>query len=559
NLEEALVVAEAVGQRGGFGGNQESDFDGGRNERSRGGFGGRGRGSRDMDGFRSLSREDQSGEEFERSNRGFGGGFESRDFYRRDNANNNGDSVCFRCQQPGHFARECTNSGAIACFNCGESGHFAAECPNTQRTSRDGPSAAHIPETSELDEIYNQTVHAGINFDNYEKIDVEVSGVDRPGYLQSFDEIGLSPVLMDNISKKFKYTKLTPVQRYAIPIVLKGRDLMACAQTGSGKTAAFILPMAKLITEIGDISTGGGYTTYPVALVLVPTRELCNQTFEFGLGFLAGTGVRIQRIYGGPKTDYLRNELANGCHILVATPGRLKDFAERNIVSLNKTRFLVLDEADQMLDRGFMDSVTWTLDQMPSNRQILMFSATFPGPIQALAQQYLQNYLYLTVGQVGAANPDVTQEVRESSTSGIRSGSKERPDSHLRGDKATGGLCRTGSDAEEAAALYHNSRRPAARSERETAIRDFKRGKKPVMVATNVSARGVDINGIELVINMDLPSDFQMYVHRIGRTGRCGNPGKSISFYDHGRDSALALLLRQNLEKSGQSVPDWLD
>ncbi|PAA86053.1 hypothetical protein BOX15_Mlig015879g1, partial [Macrostomum lignano] len=563
--------SRGLGQRSGFGGNQESDFDGGRNERSRGGFGGRGRGSRDIDGFRSLSREDQSGEEFERSNRGFGSGFESRDFYRRDNANNNGDSVCFRCQQPGHFARECTNSGAIACFNCGESGHFAAECPNTQRTSRDGPSAAHIPETSELDEIYNQTVHAGINFDNYEKIDVEVSGVDRPGYLQSFDEIGLSPVLMDNISKKFKYTKLTPVQRYAIPIVLKGRDLMACAQTGSGKTAAFILPMAKLITEIGDISTGGGYTTYPVALVLVPTRELCNQTFEFGLGFLAGTGVRIQRIYGGPKTDYLRNELANGCHILVATPGRLKDFAERNIVSLNKTRFLVLDEADQMLDRGFMDSVTWTLDQMPSNRQILMFSATFPGPIQALAQQYLQNYLYLTVGQVGAANPDVTQEVREvqqdDKQAALESVIDEwHSDPARKSDRILifvetkrqadfVGLALT-QKKQLLCTTIHGDR---LQSERETAIRDFKRGKKPVMVATNVSARGVDINGIELVINMDLPSDFQMYVHRIGRTGRCGNTGKSISFYDHGRDSALALLLRQNLEKSGQSVPDWLD
>uniref|UniRef100_A0A1I8HWZ9 RNA helicase n=1 Tax=Macrostomum lignano TaxID=282301 RepID=A0A1I8HWZ9_9PLAT len=419
--------------------------------------------------------------------------------------------------------------------------------------------------------IYNQTVHAGINFDNYEKIDVEVSGVDRPGYLQSFDEIGLSPVLMDNISKKFKYTKLTPVQRYAIPIVLKGRDLMACAQTGSGKTAAFILPMAKLITEIGDISTGGGYTTYPVALVLVPTRELCNQTFEFGLGFLAGTGVRIQRIYGGPKTDYLRNELANGCHILVATPGRLKDFAERNIVSLNKTRFLVLDEADQMLDRGFMDSVTWTLDQMPSNRQILMFSATFPGPIQALAQQYLQNYLYLTVGQVGAANPDVTQEVREvqqdDKQAALESVIDEwHSDPARKSDRILifvetkrqadfVGLALT-QKKQLLCTTIHGDR---LQSERETAIRDFKRGKKPVMVATNVSARGVDINGIELVINMDLPSDFQMYVHRIGRTGRCGNPGKSISFYDHGRDSALALLLRQNLEKSGQSVPDWLD
>uniref|UniRef100_A0A1I8HZT3 RNA helicase n=1 Tax=Macrostomum lignano TaxID=282301 RepID=A0A1I8HZT3_9PLAT len=455
--------SRGLGQRGGFGGNQESDFDGGRNERSRGGFGGRGRGSRDMDGFRSLSREDQSGEEFERSNRGFG-----------------------------------------------------------------------------------------------------VSGVDRPGYLQSFDEIGLSPVLMDNISKKFKYTKLTPVQRYAIPIVLKGRDLMACAQTGSGKTAAFILPMAKLITEIGDISTGGGYTTYPVALVLVPTRELCNQTFEFGLGFLAGTGVRIQRIYGGPKTDYLRNELANGCHILVATPGRLKDFAERNIVSLNKTRFLVLDEADQMLDRGFMDSVTWTLDQMPSNRQILMFSATFPGPIQALAQQYLQNYLYLTVGQVGAANPDVTQEVREVQQDDKQAALESVIDEwhSIRLERATGFSSswrqsdRRTLRSSCSCTTIHGDR---LQSERETAIRDFKRGKKPVMVATNVSARGVDINGIELVINMDLPSDFQMYVHRIGRTGRCGNPGKSISFYDHGRDSALALLLRQNLEKSGQSVPDWLD
>ncbi|PAA47264.1 hypothetical protein BOX15_Mlig027829g1, partial [Macrostomum lignano] len=532
------------GVRGGFGASVDDGADGGG-----GGFGSRGGGFGSRGGGRGgfgASADDGAG----------GGG---------------GGSVCYKCKQSGHFARECPNADACACFRCKETGHISADCPNVAAGDTSGASTAHVPEESQLDEIYSRTVHTGINFDKYEQINVEVSGTDKPGYLTSFDAIGLPSVMLDNILRKYNYNKLTPVQKYGIPIILKGRDLMACAQTGSGKTAAFLLPLAKMIAELDtNDSTVAQYTTYPVALILTPTRELCNQIYDFARGFLAGTNIRVKRVYGGPKTDYLRAELANGCHILVATPGRLKDFAERNIVSLSKTRFLVLDEADQMLDRGFLDSVTWTLEQMPSDRQIVMFSATFPGPIQALAQQYLQNYLYLTVGQVGAANPDVTQEVREVQQDDKQAALIEIL-KHWRSDP---------SQADDRILIFVESKRKAdyvglmlsdggfpcttihgdrLQREREISLRSFQRGRLPIMVATNVSARGVDINGIELVINMDLPNDFDMYVHRIGRTGRCGNPGKSISFYDHRRDSALALKLRQNLEKSGQSVPDWLD
>nr|CAL91031.1 DEAD box helicase [Macrostomum lignano] len=532
------------GVRGGFGASVDDGADGGG-----GGFGSRGGGFGSRGGGRGgfgASADDGAG----------GGG---------------GGSVCYKCKQSGHFARECPNADACACFRCKETGHISADCPNVAAGDIPGASTAHMPEESQLDEIYSRTVHTGINFDKYEQINVEVSGTDKPGYLTSFDAIGLPSVMLDNILRKYNYNKLTPVQKYGIPIILKGRDLMACAQTGSGKTAAFLLPLAKMIAELDtNDSTVAQYTTYPVALILTPTRELCNQIYDFARGFRAGTNIHAKRVYGGPKTEYLRAELANGCHILVATPGRLKDFAERNIVSLNKTRLLVLDEADQMLDRGFMDSVTWTLDQMPSDRQIVMFSATFPNQIQALAQQYLQNYLYLTVGQVGAANPDVTQEVREVQQDDKQAALIEIL-KHCRSDP---------SQADDRILIFVESKRRAdyvglmlsdggfpcttihgdrLQREREISLRSFLRGRLPIMVATNVSARGVDINGIELVINMDLPNDFDMYAHRIGRTGRCGNPGKSISFYDHGRDSALALKLRQNLEKSGQSVPDWLD
>ncbi|PAA79236.1 hypothetical protein BOX15_Mlig023312g1, partial [Macrostomum lignano] len=559
------------GGRGGFGASADDGAEGGG-----GGFGSRGGGFGSRGGGRGgfrASADDGAG-------CGGGGsvcykcnqsGHFARECPNAEAGGGGGGSVCYKCNQSGHFARECPNADARACFRCKETGHISADCPNVAAGDAPGASTAHVPEESQLDEIYSRTVHTGINFDKYEQINVEVSGTDKPGYLTSFDAIGLPSVMLDNILRKYNYNKLTPVQKYGIPIILKGRDVMACAQTGSGKTAAFLLPLAKMIAELDTSdSTVAQYTTYPVALILTPTRELCNQIYDFARGFLAGTNIRVKRVYGGPKTDYLRAELANGCHILVATPGRLKDFAERNIVSLNKTRFLVLDEADQMLDRGFLDSVTWTLEQMPSDRQIVMFSATFPSQIQALAQQYLQNYLYLTVGQVGAANPDVTQEVRE-----VQQDDKQAALIEI--------LKRWRSDpsqADDRILIFVESKRRAdyvglmlsdggfpcttihgdrLQREREISLRSFQRGRLPIMVATNVSARGVDINGIELVINMDLPNDFDMYVHRIGRTGRCGNPGKSISFYDHGRDSALALKLRQNLEKSGQSVPDWLD
>ncbi|PAA47263.1 hypothetical protein BOX15_Mlig005423g1, partial [Macrostomum lignano] len=560
------------GGRGGFGASADDGADGGG-----GGFGSRGGGFGSRGGGRGgfgASADDGAG--------GGGGGSvcykcnQSGHFAREcpnaEAGGGGGGSVCYKCNQSGHFARECPNADARACFRCKETGHISADCPNVAAGDAPGASTAHVPEESQLDEIYSRTVHTGINFDKYEQINVEVSGTDKPGYLTSFDAIGLPSVMLDNILRKYNYNKLTPVQKYGIPIILKGRDLMACAQTGSGKTAAFLLPLAKMIAELDtNDSTVAQYTTYPVALILTPTRELCNQIYDFARGFLAGTNIHAKRVYGGPKTDYLRAELANGCHILVATPGRLKDFAERNIVSLNKTRFLVLDEADQMLDRGFLDSVTWTLEQMPSDRQIVMFSATFPNQIQALAQQYLQNYLYLTVGQVGAANPDVTQEVREvqqdDKQAALESVIDEWHSDPARKSDRILIFVETKRQADFVGlALTQKKQLPCTtihgdrqQRERETAIRDFKRGKNPIMVATNVSARGVDINGIELVINMDLPSEFDMYVHRIGRTGRCGNTGKSISFYDHGRDSALALLLRQNLEKSGQSVPDWLD
>nr|CAL91030.1 DEAD box helicase [Macrostomum lignano] len=559
------------GGRGGFGASADDGADGGGFGFSSrgGGFGSRGGG---RGGF-GASADDGAG--------GGGGGSvcykcnQSGHFAREcpnaEAGGGGGGSGCYKCNQSSHFARECPNADARACFRCKETDHISADCPNVAAGDAPGASTAHVPEESQLDEIYSRTVHTGINFDKYEQINVEVSGTDKPGYLTSFDAIGLPSVMLDNILRKYNYNKLTPVQKYGIPIILKGRDLMACAQTGSGKTAAFLLPLAKMIAELDtNDSTVAQYTTYPVALILTPTRELCNQIYDFARGFRAGTNIHAKRVYGGPKTEYLRAELANGCHILVATPGRLKDFAERNIVSLNKTRLLVLDEADQMLDRGFMDSVTWTLDQMPSDRQIVMFSATFPNQIQALAQQYLQNYLYLTVGQVGAANPDVTQEVREVQQDDKQAALIEIL-KHCRSDP---------SQADDRILIFVESKRRAdyvglmlsdggfpcttihgdrLQREREISLRSFLRGRLPIMVATNVSARGVDINGIELVINMDLPNDFDMYAHRIGRTGRCGNPGKSISFYDHGRDSALALKLRQNLEKSGQSVPDWLD
>ncbi|KAJ1390220.1 RNA helicase, DEAD-box type, Q motif, partial [Sesbania bispinosa] len=267
---------------------------------------------------------------------------------------------------------------------------------------------------------FEEAENAGVtNFDAYESVPVEASGENVPRPVNAFAETDLDDDLKKNI-ERCKYVKPTPVQRHAIPIAVAGRDLMACAQTGSGKTAAFCFPIISGILKDRSGSTNGfssiprnAIIAYPTALILSPTRELSCQIHAEANRFAYQTGVKIVVAYGGASIGQQLRNLEKGVDILVATPGRLVDMIERERVSLTRIKYLALDEADRMLDMGFEHQIRKIVEQMhmppPGSRQTMLFSATFPDDIQKLASDFLSNYIFLAVGRVGSSTDLIAQ------------------------------------------------------------------------------------------------------------------------------------------------------
>uniref|UniRef100_A0A1D1YPU6 RNA helicase n=1 Tax=Anthurium amnicola TaxID=1678845 RepID=A0A1D1YPU6_9ARAE len=415
--------------------------------------------------------------------------------------------------------------------------------------------------------------NSGINFDAYEDIPVETSGENVPLAVNTFAEIDLGDALNENI-RRCKYVKPTPVQRHAIPISIAGRDLMACAQTGSGKTAAFCFPIICGIMKGTLMQTPRGVrTVYPQALILSPTRELSVQIYEEARKFAYQTGVRVVVAYGGAPIHNQLRELERGVEILVATPGRLVDLLERARVSLQMIRYLCLDEADRMLDMGFEPQIRKIVEQMdmPQRglRQTMMFSATFPKEIQRLASDFLSGYIFLAVGRVGSSTDLIVQRVEFVHESDKRSHLMDL----LHAQRANGAHgkqaltlvfveTKKGADSLEnwlcmnnfPATTIHGDR---TQQERELALRSFKSGATPILVATDVAARGLDIPHVAHVVNFDLPNDIDDYVHRIGRTGRAGKTGLATAFFNENNIS-MARPLTDLMAEANQEVPEWL-
>ncbi|XP_043691183.1 DEAD-box ATP-dependent RNA helicase 37-like isoform X3 [Telopea speciosissima] len=416
--------------------------------------------------------------------------------------------------------------------------------------------------------------NTGINFDAYEDIPVETSGDNVPPPVNTFAEIDLGEALNHNI-RRCKYVKPTPVQRHAIPISLGGRDLMACAQTGSGKTAAFCFPIISGIMN-GQFSQRprGARTVYPLALILSPTRELSCQIHEEARKFSYQTGVRVVVAYGGAPINQQLRDLERGVDILVATPGRLVDLLERARVSLQMIRYLALDEADRMLDMGFEPQIRKIVEQMDmpqrGARQTMLFSATFPKEIQRLAADFLSNYIFLAVGRVGSSTDLIVQRVefvlesdkrshlmdllhaqRANGTHGKQSLTLVFVETKKGADSLENWLCINGFPA----TTIHGDR---TQMEREQALRSFKSGATPILVATDVAARGLDIPHVAHVVNFDLPNDIDDYVHRIGRTGRAGKTGLATAFFNE-NNASMAKALADLMQESNQEVPAWLN
>ncbi|KAI9893071.1 MAG: hypothetical protein M1814_000618 [Vezdaea aestivalis] len=499
-----------------------------------------------------------------------------------------------RYQQP---ASAPANADRVAPIDAAEGNNLSNEDDN--HVVAWGSTAAKYEWSDEFGEIgpedkkLEEELFGGINaprqsnaFEYLTKVDVMQESTLQPNPVTAFANAGFHPAIMANI-KLAGYLVPTPIQAYVIPTVLQGFDVVACAQTGSGKTAAFLLPiLSKLMGKAKKLCapkpskaqlTGMLTTTYraePLVLIIAPTRELATQIFVEASRFCYRSMLRPCVVYGGvpPKTQ--REDLHKGCDILIGTPGRLIDFmGQSHVLSLHRLKFTVIDEADEMLEQDWQEDLTKLLKGGDANEDsdhvFMMFSATFPAGARTLAKTYMANdYVRIRIGRPGSAHVNVAQAFvytdRGNKDTALydllmscpptrtiifvnSKGSADRIDDFL----YNAGLPSTS---------IHASR---TQREREDSFRSFRTGKTPILVATGVSARGIDIRNVMHVINYDLPSSdhggIQEYIHRIGRTARIGNTGLATSFYDEDRDGPLAVPLVKVLLESKQPIPDFLE
>jgi superfamily II DNA/RNA helicase len=345
----------------------------------------------------------------------------------------------------------------------------------------------------------------------------------------NFSKLGLNDTLTDIVAKK-GYQTPTPIQCQAIPFVLAGRDIMAGAQTGTGKTAAFALPITQLITANRSETEDKTVT----ALVLTPTRELAQQVSQSFKDYSEGTDLASTEVYGGVSINNQLKVLKQGIDVLVATPGRLIDHLTRGSVDLSELKYLVFDEADRMLDMGFIDDIKTILKTVPETRQTLLFSATFDDAVFDLSKTLLNDPELIEVDQRNAAASQVEQiayEVDKSRKREVTSfliGSKnwQQVLIFVRTKQGADALVKElKKDGLKAAAIHGDKSQGA----RERALEEFKNGSVRALVATDVASRGLDIQQLKVVINYELPHNAEDYIHRIGRTGRAGETGLAIT------------------------------
>lgn len=372
----------------------------------------------------------------------------------------------------------------------------------------------------------------------------------------TFQDLNISPVILKALAKE-NYKTPTPIQAQAIPAVLAGRDLLGCAQTGTGKTAAFSVPMIQLLNEQPPKP---GMARRIRALVLSPTRELALQISDNVKAYSQFTKLRSTAIVGGVSQKTQERALQQGADILIATPGRLLDLMNQKRVDLQHVEILVLDEADRMLDMGFIHDVKRIIAKMPSKRQTLFFSATMPAEITQLVKTLLQNPVKVEITPVSSTAERIKQSVYL-----LETGNKQKQLNELMKDpsivsalvftRTKRGADRVVRDLTKvnisAQAIHGNK----SQVSRQTALKNFKSGETRVLVATDIAARGIDIDELSHVINFNLPNIPETYVHRIGRTGRAGLSGTAISFCEVDEVPFL-----RDIEKLiGKSIPEVKD
>ena len=346
----------------------------------------------------------------------------------------------------------------------------------------------------------------------------------------TFEEFGLQARLLENLAEN-GITTPTPIQEKAIPLAMEGHDVMGLAQTGTGKTAAFGLPILHAMMKDGRRVESKVVRT----LILAPTRELAKQIFENLQTFCAGTHLKMALVTGGAGIVGQMRKLEKGVSVLVATPGRLLDLIDRNALRLDATEFLVLDEADQMLDLGFIHQLRRIATLLPHGRQTMLFSATMPKQMEEIASSYLNKPQRVQVNPPGQTADKIEQSIHYVGKAAkfdllVELLDQHRDDRALVFGRTKWGMEKLARSLEAkgfgVAAIHGNK----SQGQRDRAIADFKAGKTRVLVATDVAARGIDIPDVRYVYNYELPNVPDQYVHRIGRTARAGNDGKAVAF-----------------------------
>lgn len=394
---------------------------------------------------------------------------------------------------------------------------------------------------------------------------IRVSGKNVPPPVQKWSQCGMPRQTMDVINA-LGFEKPTPIQMQALPAIMSGRDVVGVAKTGSGKTLAFLLPMFRHIKDQEPLKDTDG----PIGLVMAPTRELATQIHRDCKPFLKALGLRAVCAYGGPPIRDHIADLKRGAEIVVCTPGRLIDLLAANqgrVTNLRRVTFVVLDEADRMFDMGFEPQVMKVFNNMRPDRQTILFSATMPKIIDALTKRVLNNPIEITVGGKSVVAPEITQIVEV----------RAEKDKFIRVLELLGNLYDTDEDARTLIFVERQEKADELLKElmqkgypcmsihggkdqldRDSTIQDFKNGVVPIVIATSVAARGLDIKQLKLVINYDAPNHLEDYVHRAGRTGRAGNTGTAVTFVTPEQENCAAPIAKA-LEQSGQPVPEQID
>uniref|UniRef100_A0A8D8QF13 RNA helicase n=2 Tax=Cacopsylla melanoneura TaxID=428564 RepID=A0A8D8QF13_9HEMI len=356
-----------------------------------------------------------------------------------------------------------------------------------------------------------------------------------PNPIEEFSEANFPDYVLKEV-KKQGFDRPTPIQSQGWPIAMSGSNMVGVAQTGSGKTLAYMLPAIVHINHQTQLKPGDG----PIVLVLAPTRELAQQIQEVARDFGSSTYLRSTCVYGGASKGPQARDLERGTEIVIATPGRLIDFLERSTTNLRRTTYLVLDEADRMLDMGFEPQIRKIMSQIRPDRQVLMWSATWPREVQKLAEDFLESYIQINVGSLTlSANHNIQQVV-------------EVCQEHEKDNKLFGLLNDISTKSENKTIIFAETKRKVdkitksiqnygwaavgihgdkSQQERDYVLKEFRNGRAGILVATDVAARGLDVDDVKFVINFDYPNNSEDYIHRIGRTGRSENTGTSYTFF----------------------------